>query len=63
MNVMDDWKLKTTPVVRLQRPMFVYILLLRVKYVVLLVIIFFGFLLLLLKNSYHKFHWTLKKYW
>jgi len=28
---MDDWKLKTTPVVRLHRPMFVYVLLLAVK--------------------------------
>jgi len=30
MNVMDDWKLKTAPVVRMRRPMFVYILLLGV---------------------------------
>ena len=29
---MDDWKRKTTPVVRLQRLMFVYILLLGVKF-------------------------------
>jgi len=36
---MDDWKLKKKPVVRLQRPMYVYILLLGKKITVGLVLV------------------------